>query len=83
MNRSDKVLAAEAAGDSILLDTESWTYLSLNRTGAWVWEQLAQERSTTWLIDAARDRFDAPVGVIEADVREFIADLVARRFVVQ
>jgi hypothetical protein len=83
MNRSEKVLAAEAAGDSILLDTESWTYLSLNRTGAWVWEQLAEKRSMTWLIDAARKHFDAPVEVIEADVRRFIADLVARKFVVQ
>ena len=83
MNRSDKVLVAEAAGDSILLNTESWTYMTLNRTGAWVWEQLAQERSTTWLINAARERFDAPVDVIEADVREFIADLVAQKFLIQ
>ncbi len=83
MHQSSKVLAAEAAGDSILLHTDTWTYLSLNRTGAWIWDQLRQERSAGWLIDAAGVHFEAPAGAIEADVNEFITQLIAMKFVIQ
>lgn len=49
--------------------------ITVNETGAFLWELLAQERTEKELADALEERFEAPRMQIEADVSEFLRRL--------
>lgn len=49
--------------------------LTLNETGACVWERLAEERSLDELAAAVAERFDVPNATARADVQTFVDEI--------
>ena len=46
--------------------------VTVNQTGALVWELLACERTEEELVDALYEKFDAPMEQLQKDVAEFL-----------
>ena len=47
----------------------------VNATGALIWELLSEDVSEEQLVQAILERYDAPEGVVKADVASFLGDL--------
>lgn len=66
------------AGETILLDPVHDRYTRLNGTGAWLFEQLAEERTAAQLAEELIARRGAPSERALDDVLTFARDLVRR-----
>ena len=81
--RSEDVIAAEAAGDAILLDMSSWTYLNLSITATFLWDLLDEPKTREQMVRAALEHFDDTAGTLATDIDAFLADLIEKRIIVQ
>ena len=86
--RTSGAVLREIAGEHLLvpvrrgnlLDAES-LYI-LDDVGAWLWKELNAPRTLRELVDGVREVFDETAGHdVEADVREWIADLAGQGMV--
>ena len=86
--RTSNAVLREIAGEHLLvpvrrgnlLDAES-LYI-LDDVGAWLWKELNAPRTLRELVDGVREAFDETEGHdVEADVREWIADLAGQGMV--
>jgi hypothetical protein len=75
MRRAPEVVVAEVDGVSRLLNVRTWTYLSLNPTALYVWDQVAQPCSRADLLRSLAEEFDAPLEVLSADLAAFLRQL--------
>lgn len=82
LRRDPNVIVAELAGRPLLLNVVSWTYLSLNETGARIWEHLAEPCCRETLLRMLADEFDARKEELAADLDPFLGDLQAKGFLV-
>ena len=57
--------------------------VSLNETGAFLWEQLKEEKSFKELVCALSEEYDVSEKDVEVDVEEFINLLKAHNFLVE
>lgn len=72
-----------ADGDgAVLLDLERGVYLSLNRSGAAIWGELAAGAAPDEIAARIADRCAKPLAEVERDVHAFVDEL-ARRGLVQ
>lgn len=55
----------------------------LDETAAFLWAELAKERTAPQLVDALCDAFEVTPEVAAADVREFLGDLETRGLVLR
>jgi hypothetical protein len=69
------VVTANHEGDTILFDTKTDRYYTLNAVGTRVWECLGQGIQVDAIPTRIAEEFDAPVVTIDADVRSLIAQL--------
>jgi hypothetical protein len=69
------VLAQEADGEMVLLDVAAGSYFALNEVGSRVWGLCDGQRAVAEIRDAIAEEFDAPLDVIERDVRGLLEDL--------
>jgi len=65
----------EIDGEIILLDLESSTYLTTNRTGTVLLRLLVDDRATEELVSALVDAFSISRELAEADVSSFVQTL--------
>jgi hypothetical protein len=73
---------ATADGDgAVLLDLERGVYLSLNRSAASMWSELAAGTSPEELAARIAARYSKPVADVERDLRAFVDDLARRGLV--
>jgi Coenzyme PQQ synthesis protein D (PqqD) len=72
------VFARLVDGDGVIVDTRNAFYFGLNRTGAFLWERLAQGGGATMgeLADALCERFAVERTEAERDADDFIHRLV-------
>src|SRR5689334_1865991 len=71
------VFARLVDGDGVIVDTRNAFYFGLNRTGAFLWERLAQGGATVGeLADALVERFAVERPDAERDASDFIGRLV-------
>ena len=86
--RTANAVLREIAGEHLLvpvrrgnlLDAES-LYI-LDDVGAWLWKELNAPQTLRELVDGVREVFDETAGHdVEADVREWIADLAGQGMV--
>lgn len=75
LRRGVRVAAAEVHDETVLLDLERGTYFALNRTGAVVWELLAEPRTQDELHAALLARFDVDAETLRADLAALLDDL--------
>jgi hypothetical protein len=67
---------ARRSGDSlVVLHTASGGYFTLDAVGARVWELCDGSRSVAEIVDLMHEEFDAPLEVIDVDVRALLAEL--------
>ena len=72
---SEKYILREIAGEFVLVPTGDGpgnAMITLNKTCAFLWQQLQQEKTIGDLILASRRRFADPNGGLEADIKEFV-----------
>lgn len=80
MKQNPDFFLSETAGLQILIPVGEASVkfpgmITVNKTGAFLWEFLAQERTEKELADALEEHFEAPRTQIEADVEEFLRRL--------
>lgn len=61
--------------DIILLNEETGSYVGLNETAAFIWEQLQEPVSSSELQDRLQDTFDTADHNIALDVEQVLAQL--------
>jgi hypothetical protein len=64
----------------IVLDLHNSTYLSINGTGAVIWQQLVLGATVDDMIRSVTDQFDVEPDVAHADIKAFVDELRVRRF---
>jgi hypothetical protein len=79
--RRDRVLAQEAAGETMLLDLDGGTYFALNEVGARVWELCDGVQSIADITSVLAAEYEAPEDVITRDVLELLDALRVERLV--
>jgi hypothetical protein len=63
-----------------VLDLHNSTYLSLNGTGAVIWEHLVHGATVEDMIRSVTDQFDVEPDIAHADIKAFTDELRVRRF---
>jgi hypothetical protein len=64
----------------VVLDLHNSTYLSINGTGALIWEQLVVGATIEKMTRSITDQFDVDETVAKADIEAFTDDLRVRLF---
>jgi hypothetical protein len=59
----------------VLLNLESGTYYTLNRTGTFVWSLMDGKRDVQGLVEALTEQFQVERGAASRDVEALISDL--------
>jgi hypothetical protein len=73
-----------ADGTGVVLDLESKRYFSLNRTGTWLWQRVAETpQGRVDLGRALTTSFRVTAAQAEQDVGQFVEGLVARGLVTE
>lgn len=70
--RSTDVTWREIDGEMVILDLASSTYLTTNRTGTFLLQQLVEEQSHDELVAAMVDAFEIDQAIAEGDVTGFV-----------
>lgn len=70
--RSNDVTWREIDGEMVILDLASSTYLTTNRTGTFLLQQLVEDRTHDELVDAMVDQFEIDRDTAERDVTAFV-----------
>jgi hypothetical protein len=65
-------------GELALFDARTGAYHALNPGAATIWRAIASGMNETQAIDAIAEAHDAPREIIAANVRDFIADALAK-----
>lgn len=82
VRREDGILAQEAHGQTVLLRLADGGYYALDEVGAMIWNLCDGGRAIGEIVAQLCQEFDAPEGVVRADVLEFIDDLRRERLLV-
>ena len=78
MKLKQEFVTHESNGESILVSTGTDSFLGMvrgNKTLGAILEQLQEETTEDQIVDAMKQRFDAPEDVIRRDVEKAIAKL--------
>jgi coenzyme PQQ synthesis protein D (PqqD) len=77
-SRSPEAIAGSLIEETILIDARADRYLRLNRTGAWLWERLAEPASASELSSGLAVEFGIAEERATADVSRFLKDMSGR-----
>lgn len=80
---SRNVLTARRDGTAVLLDLDREVYLTLDETGAVIWEELERGSSRADICRRLVAEFDAPRDLLERDADVFLQELQSRGLVVR
>jgi hypothetical protein len=82
-SRNLRIELAPMEQESILFDPQTSKFMVLNRTGAFVWNQLSEERSVAEIADALCASFQG-VGLPEArnDVEQILGEMASHGIVI-
>lgn len=80
--RSDDLTWREAHDELIVLDMSSATYLTVNGSAKVLWDLLVDGATTHELTDALASRYRITDERARSDVKEFLASLEERSYVV-
>lgn len=72
---SSTQISTTVEGDTVILDTASGRYFSLEGVGSTLWEALQQPRSVGELLRAVLERYDVGAARAERDVLELLGKL--------
>ena len=79
MKLKDGFILREVAGQTVVLSTgkelDLNTMITLNETGAYLWELMEKEQTVESLVKAMLDRYDVSKEQAEEDVKSFLLKL--------
>lgn len=67
--------------ESVLLDVSGETYYALNEVGTRAWELIDGQATEAEIAFRIADEYDAPLQVVEADVRMLVGELRGQNLV--
>ena len=84
--KRDEIVSREIAGETILVPirgklVDLQRIFSVNPVGAHIWQQLDGKRTLAEVRDSVLATFDVEEGRAEADLQEFVAELVEAELV--
>ena len=82
ISRGPDILPAEIDGELLLMDIDGGDYIGLKGTARQIWDLVEVPREFAQLCALLQDRYRAPPGRIDADVKAFVGRLAARNLVV-
>lgn len=79
--KNDRIVARKVAGETILVPVKGdiadmQKIFSLNKVGSFIWDMIDGKRSLKDIREELISKFNVDEGVAEADLREFIRELV-------
>ena len=80
---ADVLFSSLADDEGVLLSMTAGLYFSLNKTAVVVWDALEKVRTIGQLAQGLSDRFKVSEEQAMADVRTLVAELIARKLVVE
>ncbi len=83
VTRNPRLIAADMDGDLVMMSIESGEYFGLGGVGTRVWELIATPHTLTQLTQAICAEYEVDEATCEADVRRFLADLLANGLAVR
>lgn len=75
VSRVDGHLQAEVNGEVVLMNIDRGSYYGLDDIGSDIWQRLATPVSFATLCSELAKTYDAPIAVIEKDVKELLRTL--------
>ena len=81
VTRSTEPVETTVGEEVVLMSLASGECFGLGETGSAVWRLLGEPEPVFALIAALKEEYDAPAGVLEADVLELLQDLAGRGLV--
>jgi hypothetical protein len=78
LRRTERAVHGELPEETVLLDVDGGTAVRLNATGAWIWEQLEQQRQVSELASGLAERFEIDEARAQGDVIAFAREMVRR-----
>jgi len=79
--RADDIVAADVAGEVVLLSTKSWSYFEFDRVGTSIWTLLDVPRSLPSLVEALTSDFDVDEALCRSETKAFLAKMIAEGLV--
>lgn len=79
---SDQAIANTVGDEMVVLHLENGTYYGLDPVGSLLWESLMQDELPSHACEAILARFDVERATVEADLRQFLGELVESGLVV-
>ena len=73
---SPKAAASKVADETVLLHLESGTYFGLDPLGSRIWRSLSEDQNLRTLSLAIASEHEVKVEQVEADMREFLRELL-------
>ncbi len=80
--RSDDVMWREVDDEVVILDLKTSTYLSTNKTGAYLWKLLQEDRDTNELEIALADTYRVDRATAQSDVGTFLDMLRSKELLI-
>ena len=81
--RNEKVINETLDGETIIINLETGTYYSINASGSIVWNGAETNISIEQMIERLLSMYDADRAMIEKDVNDLIAFLIAEQLIVE
>ncbi len=81
--RAEGIVAQKIEDETVLLNPADGRYFTLDEVGGRIWELCDGIRSASEISAIIGEEYDAPPGVIEADVMELLGDLADEKLVVE
>lgn len=74
-------IATEMAGNTVLLDTQSWAYFEFDAIASSIWTLLETPRTLPNLVEALQGKFDVDKARCLDDTKKFLDDMIAQGLV--
>jgi Coenzyme PQQ synthesis protein D (PqqD) len=76
---NDSITWQKVADAVVVFDLRTSTYVSIDGTGAMLWEALARGADIDQLVHLVTEQFDVTAEIAHADINIFLTDLKTRR----
>ena len=79
--RTSDIVAADVAGEIVLLHTKNWNYFEFDKIGAAIWQLLETPHSLPELIQALMSQFEVSESQCRTDTEAFLDEMLAEGLV--
>lgn len=80
---SDDAVESRVGDETVILHLGNGTYYGLDPMGTLIWEMLKAGKDQSEIRDAILSEYDVEPDVVEADMHQFLSDLLAQSILVE